>query len=206
MSNHNDATTNSIEAGEPVHGQTPVKRQGIGRKRDEVRGEPGLENSLWTKIAIPLLIGIVAAGAGFFGARSGANATLEAQRLQLISQHNDIVRTKREAVYQQYLKAADTYDVASSNRYSECIGKKTCSANVAGWQNARYNYQGALNAVYTYGSNKAWQQTHEISAALPPSLASGDTPPGRVNDDLFRSGYTKFLTIMCREVNPDPQH
>lgn len=197
---------NQALAAESVNSDADVKQEDDEAKEHDVQVKRSPGDSM-TKVTVPLLIGITAAVAGFFGAQSGANATLEAQRQQLTSEHNETTRTQREQVYQQYLQAANAYDVASSERYSECISDRGCSTSVAGWQRARFSYQGALNAVYVYGSNEAWRQTHVISSSLPQSLGvnSDDTIPSKVNQNLFTIAYQGFQVIMCLELNPTPQ-
>lgn len=207
MSNHDAA--NQAPAGEPVNSDSDEKREAGKERERNWREQRHSGDSLWIKVGVPLLIGLAAAGAAYFGAQSGANATLEAQEQQLTAQQNQTVRTQREQVYEQYLKSADAYEVASSERYSQCAGDTTCPVNVAGWQSARFNYQGALNAVYVYGSNEAVRYTLLISAAMPPSLGIpsnyGNVAPGKVNEDLFVSAFQGFQRMMCLEVNPDPQ-
>lgn len=69
----------------------------------------------------------------------------------------------------------------------------------ASYQPVRANFQGALNAVYVYGSRAAVHAARMVASGLPPSLPTTKPTYGAVVEDRsFRVGYNAFLDVMCR--------
>lgn len=167
---------------------------------------------------VSVVIGILTVGAGYFGARAGADANLTGTREQVVAQDQKEIRVKRGEVYANFLEVANAYSVESYNfiRDREIDLKDNGRLDAKGpelgravgtYQHARYEFQGAINDVYVYGSDEAWTASKAVSAALPPSLGTVDSSVQiqAPKYSVFTAAYQKFINVMCGEVVPVPR-
>lgn len=170
----------------------------------------------------------MAAVAGLGGAYLGSHATIVTQRDQARELRQAEARAKRAEVYAGFLDAAERYRFATeatSDATRESVSqagsvKAACSAEreradrACGirrsifnrQQDARVDFQGALNQVYVYGSPRGIRAAGKIAESLPPSVYSGgDFEVGDVKPGEFSAGYNAVLDTMCREVSAEPR-
>lgn len=126
-------------------------------------------------------------------------------------------RTRVGEVYAGYLDAADGYYTAAADldrAFAKLIATKDGSASdrsvgelsVAAFEKARHDYQGAINDVYVYGSDAAWEANRKVANVLP--LALGNVPRRDIpspDAEAFREAYSDFLEVFCREATAEPR-
>ncbi|MDX6588107.1 MAG: hypothetical protein QOI31_2580 [Solirubrobacterales bacterium] len=168
------------------------------------------------EIILALTVAIIGPAGVLAGTIVAGHFTTETQDQRFIEDREAESRAKRERTYEKYLRAANSYAVETTNALDElkrCADDQASSrpeveaCEIAGFFSARYLYQGAINNLYVYGSQDAIEAEGAISATLPSSLGaiSGDFKLAKVNDSDFRAAYQSFLSIMCRELPPDPR-
>jgi hypothetical protein len=89
------------------------------------------------------------------------------------------------------------------------IPEETLVANFNRFIAARTAYQGQINEVYVYGSDKAWSGHQAVAKTLPPSLGGSELPNigGRQPDQVaFPKAFSEFLDVRCTEVTALPRN
>ncbi len=173
---------------------------------------PGIE-----AVAVPLIAAGLGLGGGLVGAYLGAHATVVTQREQLQASRSAEARTKRATVYAHFLDASNRYAIEQSQSYSiarKCFPKLSIrrfscllGKEAGRLQNARYQFQGALNYVFVYGSAAGVRAALNLATQLPPAVGhlNGLVHIARVSDAAFARTYAAFLDVMCREVSAEPR-
>jgi hypothetical protein len=171
----------------------------------------------WVAPGAAVAAAIIAAGAGYFGAKQGVEASVQIARDDRRAAVDQRTQEKRATVYQDYLQKANDFnfeaaDLASALAIKSGNLKKflmtTEGTNaVTQYNNARAAYQGAINDVYVYGSDAAWAAHRKVAATLPPSLGAIDLtlPTGVPDQKEFNASYQAFQSVVCREVVAIPR-
>ena len=74
------------------------------------------------------------------------------------------------------------------------------------FERARYDYQGAINDVYVYGSEAAWEANRKVGRVLPAALGNVENRViARPDAEAFRAAYNDFLDVFCREAVAEPR-
>lgn len=159
-----------------------------------------------------ITVSIVTATAGIAGSWIAANgaydAALAEQKESRRTALEKEARDKRAEVYMKYLEAANEYQLKNEKMMLSLEKMRSSSKpneldmeayNV--WLTARADYQGAVNEVYIYGSDEAWNSTRKISESLPRSIGS-KIEFESTNYETFREGYIRFLERIRCEVPP----
>lgn len=157
-------------------------------------------------LAVALMGALIGGLLSYLGAWQQARTQIEAQAAQNREDQKKEDRERRAEIYEELLGTADVYAVETNKIITDCKDGK-CSPKWGEWQTARYNYQGALNHVWVFGSNDAVAQTGVISASLPDSLwlPSPDTLSLRFDSEKFIVAYQGFQFLMCRELPAQPR-
>ncbi|MEV7655641.1 hypothetical protein AB0O39_15850 [Streptomyces anulatus] len=155
---------------------------------------------------VALIGAIIGGGFSYLGAWHQSRTQLEAQGAQGREDRKKEDREKRAEVYEGFLGAADVFAVKTNEIVTDCKDGK-CSPDWHAWQTSRAEYQGALNQVWVYGSDKAVAQTSRVSAALPKSLwePNADELHLTFESANFRATYQGFQSLMCRELPAIPR-
>jgi hypothetical protein len=180
-----------------------------------------------TSIILTLSVAVLSVAGATGGAYLGSRATIITSREAAREARLAESRTKRANVYSRFLDAAESFSfkteaVTSAIRHSVTRAgsvKAACKQRRRGTacgvrrslfnrqDDARADFQGALNDVYIYGSRRGVRAARRVAAALPPSVYN---PDERIAlDDIkqgkFAAGYSAVLDTMCAEVSPDPR-
>ncbi len=172
---------------------------------------------------VALLAAAIGLAGGLLGAHFGAAATITTQREQARENRQGEARTKRAKVYSDFLDAAESF-ASESRSLTDRIHRRVSSVGSVraacrraqscgipgtlfkGYSAARADFQGALNQVYIYGTQRGVRAARRVAGALPParyeprSLTIGD-----VDESVFSRGYDGVLDTMCAEVSADPR-
>lgn len=173
------------------------------------------------------------------GALIGGVIAITVERDQFAQQRLTTARDKRAQVYAQFLSTSNNLaidqttatdcvralkragstpraarltaayvvcDVSSRNQLRAAV-----RADFGQVLNSRAAYQGAINAVYLYGSDQAVTASHAVSATLPPTLPAALTVVGSlaspafvVSFRRFEAAWINFEGLTCREAAPQP--
>ncbi len=167
----------------------------------------------WNRHGAVVLAALVAAAAALGGNAIGAsgayNAAVAQQEAGAAAAAEREVRTKRGEVYAAYLGAANQYVIENSKMIRELESSEANPDNLNpavlnSWLSARSDYQGEINRVYVYGSDRAWELHRDLAAALPPALGS-EIEFKKVNDHAFTTAYQEFQKVVCLEVPAIPR-
>lgn len=154
------------------------------------------------------VLGVVAALAG---ALIGGAASFGGQIYTEYQEAETEDRTKKAEVYFAYLDAANSYSNETSQLRRSYVSLPVDSpppaADYGEWQQARFEYQGAINDLSVYGSDTAWDVHRRIAAAMPQSLFASTEPVrvDAVNDILLNAGTRDFLSLACQELPASPR-
>lgn len=171
------------------------------------------------------LVGIIGTAVGSWIQIDGASRS---QAAQFAEQRATDERTTRADIYFAFLDAANKYSVSTEN-VRDCIVKARDAASAAGAHNYslngmcakyasdlasdRFDFQGARNKVYVYGSVAAEREAGLIAGYLPIAI-DGDPATGLpyidnrlLNFDQvkFDGMYQDFQATVCREVPAEPR-
>lgn len=170
--------------------------------------------------AATVLVAALTLLSGYIGAKLGADTALEISRNEAKAESLQRSQEKRQKVYNGYLDAANQYSAAThrlSAVYRDSLGKLADGRNKANesmphlvdaqnkFNAARSAYQDAVNDVYVFGSDKAWQEHKEMASLLPQSLRSSEVllpPPPVPDSEAFIKAYQGFNEVVCLEVAP----
>lgn len=117
-------------------------------------------------------------------------------------------RVQVGTVYAAYLDAADRYNNAALDyaRAQTALPAGQAQAPSPAFENARHEYQGAINDVYVYGSKDAWAANLKVGKVLPEAI--GNLPDRKIyapNPVEFHRAYNQFLNVFCREAVSEPR-
>lgn len=178
-------------------------------------------------MALPALVGaLLGAGAGYLGVERSIEGQLDQQSQAFDEDREQRSDDRRGEVYAAFLDAANHYafataaitsrlegDCADDEPPDACFSRLFTELVAAGlvsdFQDARFDYQGALNDVFVFGSDEAVDRSRELSANVPTSLAT----PGLdsltfgegVDGSAFTAAYRDFLALMCEELPAQPR-
>jgi hypothetical protein len=157
--------------------------------------------------AVALIGALIGGGFSYLGAWQQIRSQEHTQTLQDTVERRKEDRDKRVSTYEEFINAADSYAVQTSEILATCKGKASCNPDFDKWDSARSAYQGAVNHVYVYGSDAAVSQSRRVSSTLPPSLWSPDPKRLKIffHEADFTKAYDGFETLMCRELPADPR-
>lgn len=160
------------------------------------------QRSRWLEVLVPAVSGLIGALIGGGSAYLAASADLDEKRTAEIRQH-------RASVYHRFLEHANSYAVETTKLLQSCPRGTKCTLppkGVSEFQRARFNFQGAINDVYVYGSNRAVDALRILTSTLPPSLApmNGEFSVIPIQEEAFTKAYQGFQHVMCQEVSPSP--
>lgn len=170
--------------------------------------------------AVSILAAIIAALAGFYGARMGAHAAVSSQELQIRASESERVQEQRANVYSRYLDAAQAFFWASvavrsdidqgsiAKRHGTFAASRGLVRDMEEFVTKRNEFQGAINDVYVYGSDAAWLAHQRLAATLPPSLGTRSLhipSAAELDQDRFAGAYSSFLAVLCQEAVPTPR-
>ncbi|WP_328500583.1 hypothetical protein OG828_07685 [Streptomyces sp. NBC_00457] len=157
--------------------------------------------------AVALIGALIGGVFSYLGAYQQARTQIESQSSQLFEDQKKEQREKRAEVYEEFLKAADTFAVETNKIITDCKDGK-CSPNWGDWQTARYDYQGAVNHVWVFGSDAAVKQLVAVSGTLPESVwaPNSDELNLRFKSTGFTTAYNGFQSLMCRELPAQPRN
>lgn len=160
----------------------------------------------WTIAATATVTVVSGLLGGWAGSALTVKASVDAER-----------RVRVGEVYADYLNAADSYYTAAADldrAFDKLTPTKDGSASnpsvlqlpVDAFEEARHDYQGAINDVYVYGSEAAWEANRKVAKVLPVALGSvakRDVP--RPDPVAFGEAYADFLDVFCREATAEPR-
>lgn len=148
------------------------------------------------------------------GALVSGSISLWTQGLTISATNAQAARQTNSTVYFDYLNAADDFNTKTSNMLGYFgdqakLGNKNVSLPkdlTDKWSAARYAYQGMVNKLYAFGSDRAWDVHEKIAANLPSSV-SIDAQPLTIRHDnkAFTAAYREFLGVVCSEVVASPR-
>jgi len=118
---------------------------------------------------MPLLVVVVSSLFAYRIAELNVQTARQQQGEEFEIRRSDEARTKRAEVYERFLGAADRFAVAARAAIVEC--PSDCPSPPGDYQNARYEFQGAINQVYIYGSAEAVVRLRALAQTLPPALS-----------------------------------
>jgi hypothetical protein len=149
--------------------------------------------------------GLAALGGGWIGSRT----TLDVEREQAHEARRTEARTKRSAVYQAFLDAADAAIVPSFRAAERCAGhqcKLRQLEDAIGPQSQRL--EDAAEKVEFYGSSQAVFASTRLMNSFPILLWNkrevAEAPPADFNEQIG-DAYQAFARIMCKEVSAEPR-
>lgn len=144
---------------------------------------------------------VVSLASGLFGGWAGSaltvNASVEAEK-----------RVQVGTVYAAYLDAANSYNNAALDqaRAQAALPASRVQPQSAAFEHARHEFQGAINEVYVYGSEDAWEANLKVVKVLP--VALGNLPDRKIfgpDPVKFQTAYNQFLNVFCREAVAEPR-
>jgi len=168
----------------------------------------------WKTIAVAtgtsLLVAILGAGVDVFTTDSSNEKDRALQVAQFEEQQREVIRLKREEVYQEFLDASNDFAEAASDYYQSCqMGKESQALLPAKCNSSRvtseaYRYRGAMNDVYIYGTTEAVAALKAVAGALPSAPVGTELVPQPVDRERFGQAYVNFMTAMCLDIRVDP--
>lgn len=147
------------------------------------------------------LMAAVSLASGLFGGWAGSALTVNASE-------KAEKRVQVGTVYAAYLDAANSYNNAALDyaRAQDAQPANQVQPPSPAFEHARYEYQGAINDVYVYGSEDAWKANLRFTKVLP--VALGNFPDRKIyapNPTEFHMAYNQFLNVFCREAVAEPR-
>ncbi|TDW26972.1 hypothetical protein EDD25_3541 [Cryobacterium psychrophilum] len=68
-------------------------------------------------------------------------------------------------------------------------------------RNARYDFRGALNDVFVYGTDRSWAAGELLIDTLPDTM--GQETDFDYRPEAYNAAYKEFQTVFCSEAQPD---
>ena len=179
-------------------------------------------NNFDIKQFITTLLAVVVGGLIGFG----GNAYIQAQQFSQEALGND--RQERKDIYLEFLDIANTYS-NRTNDAKDCLlslgdrdiddiqkivkMNSKCNEDLAELASARHEFQGYINEISIYGSEKAYYASGGIQHTLPPSVGTAADSSGvpvfeAILDYDYKSmaeAYRHFLTVACEELPSKPR-
>jgi hypothetical protein len=172
---------------------------------------------------LQLTVALVGVAGALFGSLIGGTVAVAVQYLQFEQDEDAEARAVRAKAYADFLDSANAV-AASVTAMRACLPellelpeKETtlsashpCARAYNTLVNDRYEFQGAINDVYIYGSDDAVQAANRVSELLPARFrADEEDGYGPRIDPIswpdFDRAYIAFQTEMCREVSVRPR-
>ncbi|MDX2827795.1 hypothetical protein PV416_43795 [Streptomyces ipomoeae] len=158
-------------------------------------------------LAVALAGALIGGFFSYLGAWQQSRAQMAAQESLYREDRAREDREKRSEVYKRLLETSNSFAVATDEIATDCSDRK-CSPDWSEWEDARFEFQGALNEVWIYGSDDAAAQAEVISTTLPESI--GFPKPDELHIGVksveFAQAYSGFLALMCRELPAVPRN
>jgi hypothetical protein len=145
--------------------------------------------------------------------------SLDQQALQLErtiqEQRATETRDLRRPVYLAFSEAANAYLTAQAVRSRECkkgtdeplLAGERCTVTLqGGLQHARYEFQGAINAMGTVETPEADTAVGAVAASMPASLigAADDPIEGPVDQAGANDAFAEFIRRTKCDTSPEP--
>ncbi|WP_156056653.1 hypothetical protein [Streptosporangium roseum] len=177
----------------------------ISEDRSETPLEEERRRYRW-EIIIPAIAGVV-------GALIGSLTTYLVATVPIQDQHAKETRERRSAVYQELLDSAERYAFNTNGFLDGCkrvtgvgdsftviCGKTYLLSDV---DNARYDFQAAINKMHIYGSDEAVSAAKSLAQTLPPAVRHLDGPivTTKVEAGEFERSYILFQDVMCKDLS-----
>ncbi len=160
---------------------------------------------------------LLAAGAGIIGVLVGSgftawqnertiDAQVEGQKRELSDQRDRIAREQRLPVYRKFEYAATKYADVETRRHACESANKPCSTSLDEVEDARREFQIAINDMSIFGSVTAQELVVQVVNAVPsPKNGLSDTPRvGPVDEQELDAAIIAFQDQTCVDVSPDP--
>ncbi|MFB6550160.1 hypothetical protein [Streptomyces sp. NPDC056405] len=157
-------------------------------------------------LAVALAGALIGGFFSYLGAWQQSRSQTASQESQYREERSKEDREKRADVYEKLLETSNLFAIATDEIVNDC-SDRNCSPDWGKWENARFEFQGSLNAVWVYGSDDAAAQAGAISATLPESIGfpKPDELHIRVKSLEFARAYSEFQALMCRELPAVPR-
>lgn len=159
---------------------------------------------------------LIAAGAGLLGAIIGAGATAyvndanldaerQAQAAELNASRDSAVRAQRRPIYVRFSSAANRW-ATYQQVIATCPTPEKCQYDQDDLDNARHEFQVAINNMFIYGSSEAQELVREVAATLPSPRngIAGSAELGDVDEAHFSASIVEFENLMCMDVSLAP--
>jgi hypothetical protein len=185
----------------------PNTRDDLPNMSNEHRRRP--TSTARQAVATVLLSGLMAAIAALGGSWIGSHGALAVQREQAQEARRTEARTKRTAVYESFLTAANAFAVPSVRAAEKCV-EGPC--NFADWQGIAGDQSEALMNAYDqvalYGSFRGFIAAGRLVDTFPMLLLFKREVARRTSGDFsteFEAAYQTFARVVCEEVNAEPR-
>ncbi|TFC30740.1 hypothetical protein E3O55_07625 [Cryobacterium sp. MDB1-18-2] len=155
-------------------------------------------------VILPLVAALLGAAIGAGGAVWGAyiSADLQAENVR-----NDQLLNQREAVYKSFLIKSNDFANASGalSKYQQA-GHSAADVEenlklINDFRNARYDFRGAINDVFVYGTDRSWAAGELLIGTLPDTM--GQEAEFGYSPETYNAAYKEFQSVFCSEAQPD---
>ena len=160
------------------------------------------------KLFLVVLAGVLGLIGVGVTARVTYTGSLEAVDRSLAKAAEQEQAKQRSEVYRAFLDASSDYRYKSIEA-QEAVAKTKVGAEppeaISSWLTARNTYQGTVNDIFTFGSDKAISIVEDIAGTLPRAVGlttDDDMQALRVYDapEAYSTYFNKMLDRLCLEV------